>query len=502
MSLLIIVLWFITLPSSKSTTDSRPHNWITHCQTSGKDITDVCLKEFNQWIEIFSRNEPSSDRQIICPKSQIWKSLVVCACDKCHNTFFIPDDLTVIWTKSQCNMTNLNTSVDLCQWIKAPSTTENNTHSTAQQLEHTIQEILVHIHHCKASPTVQNIQQFLHLFDQIIDALISIHLTTISPRVLKQWQANVTNTFEAFTHTQSKIKAEEDALHNGLKTIESKQNEMIEDLQILQQLENHFNIPRAQNQTQQIVKQLKDLLLGIQDIHDTNSIKKHADAKEMQTFWSKGIRKLTMAANVLSMISNETESIENKLHQHQLSLNYVKEIETEIDNDLRDDRHHLLLKESKEFHQIMDEMRTISTSESYQQAITTMEELSNEWKIATERIITNIERIEAKITDLFEHIQSVNRSEPFRFDEDSADMTVEREPKVDAIFKDVWHQQMKTRHINRSNVSLKYDDVTIDEELDHESASTDMMTNKTLVYGWTVFVGAIVLCFSFFMYLK
>eukprot|EP01083_Nonionella_stella_P095824 269129_1 len=109
-----------------------------------------------------------------------------------------------------------------------------------------------------------------------------------------------------------------------------------------------------------------------------------------------------MAANVLSMISNETESIGNKIDQHQLSLNHVQKIENEIDDDLHDDRHHLLLKESKEFHQIMDEMRAISKSESYQQAITTMEQLSHEWKIATERIITNIERIEAKITDLFE----------------------------------------------------------------------------------------------------
>eukprot|EP01084_Bolivina_argentea_P216088 367082_1 len=508
---LVIIIAF-----TNAVTESGDENWMKECQSDANKVltsANVCFKEFNKWIKLIGQHSTMDNNynmKEVCPFSRTWISLLNCTCRKCHNTFLMTNNLAVIWSKYKCNMQNINATVDLCKWRK---TVENVTEDpiksnilTIQELQHVMSQAVVNLHRYKSIPTLQNIEEFFNLFKKIIDAIINLHLTTTKADTLTKWTKNITNNLEILRQTETEIKSEEDALLNGLKTIETKEHEMIEDLHILQQLENHFNIPRAQAETQEIFKKFKNFVYSVDQVHDEHT-KKNFTSEKLHNFWKKGLNKLKMAANILSLIANETNSINKKLDEYQLSLNNVQNIQTKLNSDLHDERHELLLRDSKEFHDIIEEMRKLSKSQSYQNAITKMEQLSIEWKSGTQRIMKNIEIIEVNIKHSLQHIQQYNNSKQFSFDEEIlVDHGSKPKLDIDGIFKEAWQEQMKNNMMNRNNVSTKYNDSLIEEDVElseyYKSGSTDIMTNKLLTYGWTIIVGAVIVCFSFFIYLK
>ena len=129
-----------------------------------------------------------------------------------------------------------------------------------------------------------------------------------------------------------------------------------------------------------------------------------------------------------------------------------------------------------------------------------MDTLSNKWKSTTTDIMNKIESIERKIEKSLHHIQKYNDSKQFTLDEDisySSQPTID----IDMIFKKAWQEEQKQNDINRTNTSLEYDDASKEIIEDDKSGSTKRMTDKRLLYSWTILVGVLFLC-SFFLYLK
>ncbi len=54
---------------------------------------------------------------------------------------------------------------------------------------------------------------------------------------------------------------------------------------------------------------------------------------------------------------------------------------------------------------------------------------------------------------------------------------------------------MKENHVNRTNVSIEYDDVLIETD-DYRSGSIDLMTTKIFTFGFTVVIGFAIICLT------
>ena len=89
----------------------------------------------------------------------------------------------------------------------------------------------------------------------------------------------------------------------------------------------------------------------------------------MKLFWEKGLNKLEMTTNLLTLIANETNEINRKLDQYQASVDNIKNIEDKIKNDINNNQHRLILEQSNEFNEMIGKMKNISKSQSYQHGL-------------------------------------------------------------------------------------------------------------------------------------
>ena len=140
-----------------------------------------------------------------------------------------------------------------------------------KELENKMINIVSNFHRYQEIPTMQNIVEFFNLFNEIINGIINLQITTTKDDILNEWKNNVTNNFHHLQEVSLNLTNTEKALIDGINKIETKEIEMIEDLKILQQLENHFNIPRAESETVELFRKFKELIRGIQQIHDKQS---------------------------------------------------------------------------------------------------------------------------------------------------------------------------------------------------------------------------------------
>jgi len=527
----VFIVVYVSCTNHTNQTDDDQNNnkydqWIIECEPNGnktkKIITDIdiCFNEFTQWLTILrsaydiaiDTTTPMPSPRNLCPSSWIWRNLTECTCTKCRNSFYPPPDLTILWTQHQCDTLNITATTNLCQWVldtthiaaSQPLYDVEGTdlqQLTLQTLEEKISELLADCPQYKTMPTTQNMREFVKSFHAIIGNLIELHITA-NDRVLQQWQQNVTRTVAKHANLSLLVIEEEKAILDGMQKIESTEQTLIEDLKILQQLENHFSIPRAEKQSKEIYEQFQKMVSDLEELRDRHLGEK--EEKNWRLFWEKGVEKLQMATHILALISSETQDINRKMDQDTLILKSVISVEKIIEHDLNNEQHPLLLKEENEFTDIIQTMSTFSKSPSFQKVVERFENLADEWKRCMAELMEVIHGVERKLSAALKHVRTHNTSKQFVLGEDMF-YSPPPAPKIDIddLFKRAWQDEMAERQVNISEAALKYDDSSDDKEEElNISGSTELMSARLIMYVWTVIFGTAVFMLSFFMYLR